>query len=428
MEGLSYIGRLANGLLVLLKEMPTAPLVSHWVWYRVGSRDEIPGRTGISHWVEHMLFKGTERYPAGVLDRLISRVGGTWNAFTYLDWTTFFETLPAEHLDLALELEADRMVNARFAEEDVASERTVVISERQGNENEPLFRLGEEVQAAAFRVHAYHHEVIGDMVDLQTMTRDDLYQHYRTYYTPNNAVLALAGDFRVEDVLPRIERTFGALAPRPEPPRLNRPEPPQQGERRVIVEGPGETTFVQLAYRAPRGADPDFMAYYVLDSLLTGPSNLNFFGSDLSHHTSRLYRRLVEGGLAVSVSGSLQATIDPYLYWITIVVHPDHTPEEVIRAVDEEIQRLQDAPPPAAELERARKQAKALFAYNSESITAQAFWMGYTAMFAAYEWARDFIPRLYALTAEDIQTVAQRYLRPQQRVTGIYIPTGAGGR
>ncbi|NPA27392.1 MAG: insulinase family protein [Chloroflexi bacterium] len=424
-EDTLYQGSLANGLQVLLKEVHTAPLVSHWVWYRVGSRDEVPGRTGASHWVEHMLFKGTERYPAGVLDRVISRVGGVWNALTYLDWTTYFETLPAEHLDLALDLESDRMVHARFAEEDVEAERTVIISERQGNENDPLFRLSEEVQAAAFRVHAYHHEVIGDMADLQTMGREDLYQHYRTYYGPNNAVLALAGDFRIEDVLPRIERYFGPLARIPDPPRLRRPEPPQSGERRIIVEGAGETTFVQLAYRAPRGADEAFMAYFLLDSLLTGPSNLNFFGTDLSHHTSRLYRRLVDGGLAVSVSGSLQATIDPYLYWITLVVHPDRTPDEVIQAVEEEIQRLQDSPPPPEELERARKQAKALFAYNSESITAQAFWLGYTAMFADYAWAQTFISRIYETTAEQIQAVAQRYLRPQQRVTGIYVPTGA---
>ena len=170
---------LSNGLLVLLKEIHTAPIISHWIWYRVGSRNEIPGYTGISHWVEHMQFKGTPQFPAGVLDREISRQGGYWNAFTHLDWTTYFETLPVDKIDLALRLEADRMTNSLFTEEDVASERTVIISERQGNENEPLFRLSEEVQAAAFRVSPYHHEVIGDMVDLYHIQRDDLYQHYR---------------------------------------------------------------------------------------------------------------------------------------------------------------------------------------------------------------------------------------------------------
>ena len=419
-----YRTRLDNGLLVVLKEVHTAPVISHWVWYRVGSRDEVPGRTGISHWVEHMLFKGTPRFPAGVLDKAISRVGGTWNAFTYLDWTTFFETLPAAEIDLALELEADRMVHAQFDPAEVESERTVVISERQGDENEPLFVLGEEVQAAAFRVHSYHHEVIGDMADLRTMTRADLYRHYRTYYVPNNAVLAVAGDFAIADLLPRIERFYGALKAGPEPPRLARPEPPQRGERRVVVEGPGETTFVQVAYRAPRAADPDFWPYLLADSLLTGPSNLNFFGGGLSHHTSRLYRALVERGLAVSVSGSLQATVDPYLYWITVVLHPDHTPEQVLQVLDDEVRRLQDAPPRAADLARALKQARALFAYNSESITGQAFWLGYSEMLADASWAEQYLERLAAVTPADVQRVAQTYWRPQQRVVGLYLPQG----
>ena len=170
---------LSNGMQVLLKEIHTAPLVSSWVWYRVGSRDEVNGRTGISHWVEHMQFKGTPQFPANVLDKAISREGGLWNAFTYLDWTTYFETMPADKIELGLRLEADRMVNSLFDEDEVASERTVVISEREGNENEPRFQLGEAVQGAAFRVHAYHHEVIGDLADLHSMTRDDLHTHYK---------------------------------------------------------------------------------------------------------------------------------------------------------------------------------------------------------------------------------------------------------
>ena len=179
---------LKNGLKVMLKEIHTTPIISSWVWYRVGSKDETTGRTGISHWVEHMQFKGTKKFPASILDKAISREGGSWNAFTFLDWTTYLETMPADKIDLALRLEADRMKNSLFNEDEVASERTVIISEREGHENEPLFRLGEAMQQTAFRVHPYHHEVIGDMADLHTITRDDLYKHYRTYYLPNNAV------------------------------------------------------------------------------------------------------------------------------------------------------------------------------------------------------------------------------------------------
>ncbi|MEP7292145.1 MAG: pitrilysin family protein, partial [Chloroflexota bacterium] len=165
---------LSNGMVVLLKEVHSAPIVSWWVMYRIGSRNERTGTTGISHWVEHMMFKGTEQFPPGYLDKAIDRVGGSWNAQTFLDYTAYYETLPASEIDLALRLEADRMTNAQFDPEEVESERTVIISERQGAENSPMFWLGEEMQAAAFRVHGYHHEIIGDMTDLHTMTRDDL--------------------------------------------------------------------------------------------------------------------------------------------------------------------------------------------------------------------------------------------------------------
>jgi len=202
---------LENGLKVLMKEIHTAPIISQWVWYRVGSRFEKPGFTGISHWVEHMQFKGTAKFPAGVLDKAISRDGGYWNAFTYLDWTTFFETTPANKIDLAMTLEADRMVNSLFDENEVNSERTVVISEREGNENEPLFLLDEAVQFAAFDHHPYKNEVIGSIADLRSITRDDLYAHYRKYYNPGNAVLALAGDFDSEKILERIRQTYQPL-------------------------------------------------------------------------------------------------------------------------------------------------------------------------------------------------------------------------
>jgi zinc protease len=236
---------LKNGMKVMLKEIHTAPIVSSWVWYRVGSKDEVTGRTGISHWTEHMQFKGTKKFPASILDKAISREGGTWNAFTYLDWTTYFETMPADKIDLGLRLEADRMVKSLFNAKEVASERTVIISEREGHENEPLFRLGEAMQQSAFRVHPYHHEVIGDMADLLTITRDDLYQHYRTYYVPNNAVMAVAGDFDSKVMLKRIRELFEKIPAGEVPPRLKRVEPEQMGEVRLSVEGPGETTYLQ---------------------------------------------------------------------------------------------------------------------------------------------------------------------------------------
>ena len=413
---------LPNGLLVLLNEMHTAPIVSQWIWYRVGSRDELPGVTGASHWVEHMMFKGTPQFPLGALDRAISREGGYMNAFTYLDWTSYFETLPANKMDLALRLEADRMFNCLFDSEEVNSERTVVISERRGNENEPLFRLSEEVQSAAFRVHSYHHEIIGDLADLYSMQRDDIYQLYRKYYLPNNAVLSMAGDFETQATLQRIRELYGPLEAGPAPNRLARAEPAQAGERRISVEGPGETVYLQLAYRAPAANDPDFFALNLLDSLLTGPTNLNMFGGGVSNKTSRLYKALVERELAISVTGGVQATIDPYLYMIMITVHPNHNASECITAIEDEIKRLQDVPPPVEELERALKQARAIFAYGSESISNVSFWMGFTEMFDGVDWFTNYVDRLAAITPQDVQRMAQSYLRPQNRTLGVYLP------
>ena len=416
--------KLANGLMVLLKEIHTAPLVSLWLWYRVGSRNEIPGVTGISHWTEHMQFKGTERYPAEVLDKAVAREGGYRNAMTFLDWTTYFETLPADKIDLALDLEADRMYNSLFEPEEVESERTVIISERQGNENEPMFLLSEEVQAATFRVHSYHHEVIGDMIDLQTMKRDDLYNHYRTYYVPSNAVLTLAGDFDTEEMLTRIRELYEPLADGAQPEIKIRPEPAQTGERLINVEGPGETTYVQAVYHAPAASDPDFFPYLVTDSLLTGPSSLNVFGGGISNKTSRLYQALVDGELAVSLHGGLTATIDPFLHTIVATVHPESTAEKLILALDDELERLQGAPPPQEDVDRAVKQARALFAYGSESITNQAFWMGYAEIFDTYDWFLNYLDRLAEVTPEEVQRIAQTYMRPGNRVLGVYRPTG----
>src|SRR3972149_3524378 len=409
-----------NGMQVMLKEIHPAPIISSWLWYRVGSRDESTGKTGISHWTEHMQFKGTKNFPANMLDKAISREGGRWNASTSHDSTRYYETMPADKIDLVLRLEADRMRNSIFNEKEVASERTVIISEREGSENEPIFRLGEAVQQYAFRVHSYHHEIIGDMADLRTITRDDLYTHYRRYYVPNNAVLAIAGDFETKSMLKRIKELFERIPKGATPPRLARPEPEQKGELRFSLEGAGETCFVQLAYHFPNATDPDYFPLQVLDSLLNGASGL-------SNKTSRLYRALIDKGYAVDASGWSDASIDPYLYRITITTHPKRKPEEAIAVLDAEIKKLQDELVNNDEIKRAVKQARAVFAYGSEDITHQAFWMGYTAMFSTYDWFTTYLNKLARVAPQDVQRVARKYFQPKNRVIGIYIPKGKGG-
>lgn len=417
--------QLSNGLTIHLKEIHTAPIISHWVWYRVGSRDETPGITGVSHWVEHMQFKGTPTFPPTVLDKAISREGGSWNAFTHMDWTTYYETLPADKIDLGLRLEADRMANSIFAPEEVESERTVIISEREQSENEPSARLDEAVQTAAFRVHSYGHEVIGLREDLLNIQRDDLYNHYRKYYAPGNAIIAMAGDFNSSEMLDRLSELYGHMPPSTAVAHPVNAEPLSAEELRVEISGPGETTFLRVAYHAPAASSPDFFAFSVLDSLLSGPTSLNMFGGGgISNKTSRLYRALVESELAVSVHGGLSATIDPFLYDIDMIVRPDRTPEQVLAKYDDQIIRLQNEPVTEQEIKRAIKQARALFAYGSENITNQAFWLGYAEMFDSYDWFTGYVDHLSRITPEDVLRIAQTYLTPSNRVVGTYLPTG----
>jgi zinc protease len=411
-------------MVLLLKEVRTAPIISWWVLYRVGSRNEPTGLTGASHWVEHMVFKGTDQFPAGFLDRAIERDGGYWNAQTSFDYTAYFETMPADKIDLALRAEADRMANAKFDVEEVATERTVIISERQGSENYPLTWLGEEVQAAAFRVHGYHHQIIGDMTDLETMTRDDLYNHYRTHYVPSNAIAALVGDFDTQAMIERLEALFGSI-PAAEPPKMFvRPEPPQTGERRVRVERPGPERYISIAYKAPAITHEDWIKLYMLDNVLGGASG--FGGGGVGNRTSRFYQALVKSELVASLSSGLNESVDPFLYSIDAVLRENSTLEQVEAAILAEIDKAINGEITQAELDKALKQARALLAYSSETVTNQAFWLAYFEHVAGdHNWLYHLDERLRKVTLQDLQTVAKTYLHPSQRTIGWFIPTAS---
>lgn len=414
--------KFSNGLTVLLKEIHSAPIISFWTWYRVGSRYEKPGLTGISHWVEHMQFKGTEKYPASQMDRLISREGGVWNAFTHLDWTTYFETMPSNKIDIAFELEADRMINSNFQPEEVEAERNVIISEKQGKDNEPILRLNNAVNQAAFEMHPYRNEVIGSKEDLLRINRDDLYQHYRSYYHPGNSIISIAGDFETDTIIKKLSLLFEEKPANQIPTNHIIPEPEIAKGKEIILQGPGDTTYLQITYRAPSASDPDFFAYTILDSLLSGPASLNMFGGGgTSNKTSRLYKKIVDRNLAISVAGGLQATIDPYLYDLSLTLHPQQDYQLAIKAVDREIERISEKRILKSEIKRAVKQAKALFAYGLENITNQAFWLGYSENFASYDWFLNYIKRLDEVKPQDVQRVARKYLDPCKRILGIYL-------
>lgn len=418
--------QLDNGLTVILKEQRHAPVAAFFVWYKVGSRNEIPGITGSAHWVEHMMFKGTEKHPGDKLDSVISREGGRWNAFTWMDYTAYFEVMPSDRIDISLALESDRMVNTIMNEEETESERTVIISERHMYENQPMFLLYEEQQAAAFRVHPYHHETIGDEVDLETMTRDDLYAFYKRHYAPNNATAVCVGDFDTSEMLQKIESFFGHIPPQEPPEPITRVEPPQRGERRTTVEGPGETSYLLISYKAPQAVSEDFFPLALLNAAFSGGGSLGMMGSSTTNKSSRLYKSLVATDKAIQIQASLTPTIDPFLFSIIAILHPASTMEALEAAIDAEVERLATEPITQAELDKAIKRAKVQFAYASESISGQARMLGLAETVAGdYRWFENALDQIEAVTLEDIERVREKYLHRQNRTVGRYIPQTA---
>ncbi|MDQ3540992.1 MAG: insulinase family protein, partial [Chloroflexota bacterium] len=413
---------LPNGLTVFLREKHDAPVASFWVWYRVGSRNERPGLTGVSHWVEHMQFKGTPTIEKGAIFGEVSRHGGTLNAMTSSDWTAYFETLPAGKLDISLRLESDRMSNSLFDPVETESERTVILSERQGAENRPTYHLAEEVSGAAFQASPYRHMVIGYENDLRSITRDDLFGHYRRFYTPNNAFIAAAGDFDADDLLARITDAFGSIPAGEDALPPVAAEPPQRGERRVTLRRPSPASYLMMAYRMPDARHPDIPALLVADALLSGGKPMGMGGGSAMGRSSRLYRALVSGGLARSASSGASLNIDPNLWTFTATALPGVEPERIEGAIETEIERLKSGLAPEEEFVKARKQIRAQYVYSQETVTAQAFWLGQMEIIDHAGRIDTLSDELAAVTPEDVQRVVKTWLVPDQRTVGWQLP------
>ena len=415
-----------NGLTLIAKEVHSAPVVSFWVWYRVGARNEHVGSTGISHWVEHMMFKGTRTLGKGQIMQQVAEHGGTLNAFTSDDWTAYFETLPSDQLDLALRIESDRIANSLFDPDEVASERTVIISEREGSENEPEHLLDEEVSSIAFKVHPYGNGVIGWKCDLRTMTRDDLYHHYKTYYAPNNATVVAVGDFDTAELVEKIGQAFGKFKPNPRIHEVRAIEPDQNGERRVTVERPGTTAQIEIVYHTPSVSHPDVYPLLVLDSLLSGAKPMGFGGAALGR-SARLYKALVSTELAAGAGSYFSLHKDPHLFALSATARPSDDHEGSLRRIEEaffeEIRKLQEDEISEEELEKAARQSRAQFIYSSDSVSSQAYLLGFLESIYSADMYDEVLDRLAAVSAEDVQRVARTYLTRENRTVGWFIPT-----
>ncbi|HEY2434286.1 MAG TPA: pitrilysin family protein [Vicinamibacterales bacterium] len=416
---------LDNGLTVLTQELHTAPLVSVWCWYRVGSGDERPGLTGVSHWVEHMNFKGTVNIPRDEMKGIVERFGGTWNGYTWIDQTTYLETAGRDALDTLLFIEAERMHNGLYDPAECESERTVIISELQGGENDPDQLLDTEVTASAFRAHPYRHPTIGWIDDLRAMTRDDLYDHYRRHYTPANATLVVVGDVDTDEVLRGAERHFGPIAAGA-PVRRRRPaEPRQVGERRVLIEREGTTAYLKYAWHAPAATDEDFFPMLVLDAALTGAKGLNLwtsFRGTPPQRKARLYDALVERGLASAVAGSLIATSEPFLYSVSLTIAAGVSPAAVEAAADAEFERVRTGGLTEAEVARAKRQLRARLVFENDSVTNVAHQIGYFETVVGPGYLSAVADRLAAVTTEQVAGVAARRLAADRRTVGWFRP------
>ena len=416
---------LDNGLKVLTVERSGPPVVSVWACCRVGSRHERPGITGASHWVEHMLFKGGREFGKGQIFRQVARHGGMNNGFTDHDLTAYFETLPADALELGLRIEADRLRNSLFDPDEVASERTVVLSEREGAENRPGFVLAEEVAATAFREHPYRWSVIGRKEDLLAMTRDDLFDYYRTHYVPNNAHLVVAGRFDRQKLLERVEDLFGSWPRGPEPPRPDCREPAQSAERRVVVRRAGGAALLQVAYHVPAAASPDFFPLTVAATVLSGASGLAMGGS-VGGRTSRLHVALVRSGLASSAYASCRLAAEPTLLTAGATVCEGVDLGRVEEALLREVEGLAERPPTDHEMKKARCQLRAAFAYAWDGATAVAGLTTVAEAICGWRWLEDYVERLEAVSADDVQRVAAAYFKADNRTVGQFIPTTEG--
>jgi len=414
---------LANGLKVLLVERQGAPVASVWAWYRVGSRNERLGITGASHWVEHMLFKGGREFGKGEIFKEVAKHGGVNNGFTHYDFTAYFETLPASALDLGLRIEADRMAHAQFDPAEVESERSVIISEREGAENQPAYVLDEEINATAFREHPYRWSVLGYKADLRVMTRGDLFGYYRTYYAPNNAFLVVAGQFDGAGLLTRIEELYGGIPRGEEPPTPCIGEPEQQAEREVTLRRAGGAALVRAVFHAPAVTDSDLYPLTVASTVLGGAHGMGMGGS-VGGRTSRLHVALVRKELASGAYAHCHWSVDPHLYSAGATVRHGVEPARTEAALLAELKRLADEPPSAEELEKARTQIRAAFAYGWDSATGIGGVVGSCEAVDSYHRLNTYLDRVDAVGADDVARVAAKYFHASNRTIGRFIPTG----
>ena len=410
--------RLDNGMKLIVKEDHRAPVVVSQVWYKVGASYEHDGITGISHVLEHMMFKGTKNHEAGEFSRIISENGGRENAFTSRDYTAYFQRLEKSRLPVSFELEADRMRNLQLDEAEFAKERKVVMEERRlRTEDKPTSLTYEQFQATAYTSSSYRNPTIGWMDDLENLQLEDLQAWYERWYAPNNAVLVVVGDVQPEAVFKLASQHFGPLKPEQIKAPKPRLEPPQPGQRRITVSVPAEVPYLLMGFKVPvlgtAEDDREVYALEVLSGILDGGAS------------ARLAKELVRGSQIVSSTGAGYDLYDrkTSLFLIEATPSRERSITEVEQALHEQIRRLQEAPVDASELARVKAQVVASDVFEQDSIYYQAMQIGRLES-VGLDWSLkdEFVKRVNAVTAEQVQAVARKYLVAKQQTIAVLDP------
>ena len=405
---------LDNGLVVLTREVHTSPIVTSMIWYRVGSRNEGLGQTGKSHFLEHMLFKGTDRFKKGEIDLITLKNGGGNNAFTSHDFTAYYFNFASDRWDIALEIEADRMTSCAFDPEEFEAEKKVVIEELKTGLDSPWGLLLQEEEAVAFKVHPYRNPIVGWLQDVERATAEEQQAYYRRYYHPNNAILVIAGDFDTDQVLTKVARAFGSIPAGPPPPPMLLQEPAQRGERRVTVRWRSKVPRLAISYHAPQIAHSDSYALQLLGILLS------------EGKASRLYQGLVEREQSVTfVSAEYGEAKDPTLFHVRAEARGDHSIEEIETSIYDELHRVSDGQVSAHELDRAKHQIEAHFILTRERTLDQAILLGQIETLHGLDYIDSYLQRINAVTASDVASVCSRYLNEDNRTVAFMLNDGA---
>jgi len=402
---------LENGLRILVLEDHAWPVATFQVWYRVGSRDEHPGITGISHLLEHMAFKGTSRGGPEEYSQIIQKNGGDDNGWTSWDYTCFFAELAADRLNIAMDLLAGQMTNLLLDSLELKSEREVVKEERRLGENSPYEQVFEEMMAAAFKSHPYQWPVVGWMPDLDAITREELERYYRTEYLPGNATAVVVGDVKTKEVVEAVRRYFGSVPvgnPPVEPQIL---EPEQKGERRVKVVKQAEMPAVMIGYHTVGIGDADEYVLTVVEKILSGGQS------------ARLYHDLVyEKQLALQAEAGILQAREPMLFWAWGIPQIGHTTDELETAIYGELERLQREPVSDGELAKAKNQLQASFVFDQEKVSGLGEAVGYYDALQSYTYLDTYLDRIQAVTKEDIVRVSRKYFGEDNRTVAILVP------